>query len=156
MKAFYTEVTVGAFMILGIACMGYLSVRLGGMEIWGHGYYQVSAAFSNVGGLKPGAPVVIAGVTVGRVDSISLKDYAALVVLKLEDGLTVQQDAIASVRTQGLIGEKFVEISPGGAPDSIPPGGKIMQTEPAIDLESLIGKYRLRQSLRTPAMEVRL
>ncbi|NLW49750.1 MAG: outer membrane lipid asymmetry maintenance protein MlaD [Candidatus Brocadiaceae bacterium] len=141
MKAFHVEMTVGAFMVLGILCLGYLSVRLGGLELWGRDYQQVDAVFSNVGGLRAGAPVMVAGVTVGRIGSITLEEYAARVVLEVRSDLELQEDAIASIKTQGLIGEKFVEISPGGSEELIPPGGRIAQTEPAFDWESLIGKY---------------
>ena len=140
MKTFHTEMAVGLFMVLGVACLGYLSVRLGGLELWGSNHKQITAVFSNVGGLRVGAQVVVAGVPVGQVNSITLDDYAANVVLDLEPDLELQEDAIASIKTHGLIGEKFVEISPGGSDELLPPGGRIRQTEGAIDWESLIGK----------------
>jgi phospholipid/cholesterol/gamma-HCH transport system substrate-binding protein len=141
MKTFHTEMAVGLFMILGIACLGYLSIRLGGLELWGDDYKQLSAVFGNVGGLRVGAQVVVAGVPVGHVHSINLDEYAANVVMDLEPNLAVQEDAIASIKTQGLIGEKFVEISPGGSDKVLLPGERITQTESAVDWESLIGKY---------------
>jgi phospholipid/cholesterol/gamma-HCH transport system substrate-binding protein len=141
MKTFRVEMAVGLFMILGVACLGYLSIRLGGLEIWGDDYKQISAMFGNIGGLRVGAQVVVAGVPVGHVQSISLDDYAANVVMDLQASLGVQEDAIASIKTQGLIGEKYIEISPGSSEKMLPPGGRIRQTESAIDWESLIGKY---------------
>jgi phospholipid/cholesterol/gamma-HCH transport system substrate-binding protein len=128
-------------MIGGILCLGYLSIRLGKMEVWGRPGYPVYAVFSDIGGLRVGAPVVIAGVEVGRVDSIRLEDYEARVVLRIEPGLPLHVDAIASVKTRGLIGEKYVQISAGGAEEILRPGDPIRQTEPAVDIESLIGKY---------------
>lgn len=141
MKRFYTELTVGVFVILGIICLGYLSIRLAGVRVWGGDHYQVEAVFSEIGGLRAGAPVVIAGVTVGYVEKITLDDYAARVVLAVARTVELQEDAIASIRTKGLIGEKFVAISPGGSDVTIEPGGEIIETEPAVDLESLISKY---------------
>jgi phospholipid/cholesterol/gamma-HCH transport system substrate-binding protein len=141
MKRFHTELAVGVFVILGIACLGYLSIRLGGVQVWGGDDYRVEAVFSEIGGLRVGAPVVIAGVTVGHVARIALDDYAARVVLSVSKEVELQEDAIASVRTKGLIGEKFVSISPGGSDVTIEPGEEIIETEPAIDLESLISKY---------------
>jgi len=128
-------------MISGILSLGYLSVRLGKMEVLGSRGYRVSAVFSDIGGLRVGAPVVIAGVDVGRVDSIGLEDYEARVVMRVEPGLRLREDAIASVKTRGLIGEKYIQISAGAADEILQPGGQIRQTEPAVDIESLISKY---------------
>jgi phospholipid/cholesterol/gamma-HCH transport system substrate-binding protein len=141
MKRFYTELAVGIFVILGVVCLGYLSIRLGGVQVWGGDQYRVIAVFSEIGGLRVGAPVVIAGVTIGHVSQITLDDYAAKVVLAVNKDVELQEDAIASVRTKGLIGEKFVSISPGGSDVTIKPGGRFEQTEPAVDLERLISKY---------------
>jgi phospholipid/cholesterol/gamma-HCH transport system substrate-binding protein len=139
---FSLEVVVGIFMISGILSLGYLSIKLGKMEVIDNKGYRVSAVFSDVGGLRVGAPVVIAGVDVGRVDSISLvEDYEARVVMRIEPGLQLRDDAIASVKTRGLIGEKFIQISAGAADEIVQPGGQIRQTEPAVDIESLISKY---------------
>ena len=129
-------------MISGILTLGYLSIKLGKMEVLGNKGYEVSAVFSDVGGLRVGAPVVIAGVEVGRVDSIGLvEDYEARVVMRIEPGLQLRDDAIASVKTRGLIGEKDIQISAGAADEILQPGGQIRQTEPAVDIESLISKY---------------
>jgi phospholipid/cholesterol/gamma-HCH transport system substrate-binding protein len=84
---------------------------------------------------------VIAGVEVGRVKGIRIEDYAAKVTLSLKEGLEIQEDAIASVKTKGLIGEKYIQISPGGSDEIIPPGGMIRETEPAVDIEQLISNY---------------
>lgn len=135
------ELVVGAFMIVGILCLGYLSVKLGKIEVWGKPGYEVSAVFSDTGGLRGGSPVVIAGVEVGQVESISLEDYEARVVMRLKSGLLLYEDAIVSVKTRGLIGEKFLQISAGAAEATIPPGGQIRQTESAVDIEALISKF---------------
>ena len=141
MKKFNLEFAVGLFMIIGILCLGYLSIKLGKMEILGDEGYEVEAVFSNSGGLKSGSSVVIAGVDVGRVQQIVLDDYQAKVVLNLPLNVKIQEDAIASIKTKGLIGEKYVEITPGGADELIEPGGQIRDTQSAVDIEELISNY---------------
>jgi phospholipid/cholesterol/gamma-HCH transport system substrate-binding protein len=129
------------FLITGIICRGYLSIKLGRMEVLGGEGYEVHALFSNSGGLKKGSSVMIAGVEVGRVKGISLEDYQAKVVMNVTEGIKIQEDAIASIKTRGLIGEKFVEVTPGGAEETLPPGGRIRETQSPIDFEQLISKY---------------
>jgi phospholipid/cholesterol/gamma-HCH transport system substrate-binding protein len=141
MRKFDLELTVGLLIIAGIICLGYLSIKLGKMEVWGGKGYALDAIFSDVGGLKIGASIEIAGVEVGRVQSISLDNYQARVVLNLSENVKIQEDAIASIKTKGLIGEKFIEITPGGLEKVIPPGGRIRETQAAVDLEELISKF---------------
>ena len=135
------ELVVGVFLLAGILCLGYLSVRLGKVDVWGKPGYRVFAVFSDVGGLRDGAPVEVAGVEVGQVEGIRLEDYEARVVLRVKPGLVLREDTIVSVKTRGLIGEKFIQISPGAADEVIRPGGRIRQTESAVDLEAIISKY---------------
>ena len=135
------ELVVGLFLLAGILCLGYLSVRLGKVDVWGKPGYRVFAVFSDVGGLRDGAPVEVAGVEVGQVEGIRLEDYEARVVLRVKPGLVLREDTIVSVKTRGLIGEKFIQISPGAADEVIRPGGRIRQTESAVDLEAIISKY---------------
>lgn len=141
MKKFDLELAVGLFIIAGILCLGYLSIKLGKMEIVGKKGYEIYGVFSNIGGLKVGSSIEIAGVNVGRVTDISLNNYQAHVVLNLPDDLKIQEDAIAAVKTRGLIGEKYIEITPGGSEEIIQPGGRIQETQPAIDIEGLISKF---------------
>jgi phospholipid/cholesterol/gamma-HCH transport system substrate-binding protein len=141
MKKFDLEFAVGLFMIIGILCLGYISVKLGKMEILGDKGYEIEAVFSNSGGLKTGSSVVIAGVDVGRVKDVRLDDYQARIVLNLPFTVKIQEDAIASIKTKGLIGEKFVEITPGGADELVEPGGRIRDTQSAVDFEELISNY---------------
>ncbi len=141
MKKFDLELAVGVFMIIGIICLGYLSIKLGKMEVFGDKGYEIQAIFSNSGGLKSGSSVVIAGVEVGRVKRVALDDYQAKVVLNLPLNVKIQEDAIASIKTKGLIGEKYVEITPGGADELIEPGGRIRDTQSAIDFEEIISNY---------------
>jgi phospholipid/cholesterol/gamma-HCH transport system substrate-binding protein len=135
------EIGVGLFMLAGILALGYLSVRLGRVDLIGRGGYTVYAEFPTVGGLRAGAAVEIAGVGVGRVQSIRLKDYQAQVKMQIDDGVTLQQDAIVSIKTKGLIGEKYVLISPGGSEKLVPPNGKLTEVEAPVDIEELISKY---------------
>ena len=141
MKKFDLELAVGVFMIIGIICLGYLSIKLGKMEVFGDKGYEIQAIFSNSGGLKSGSSVVIAGVEVGRVKRVALDDYQAKVVLNIPLNVKIQEDAIASIKTKGLIGEKYVEITPGGADELIEPGGRIRDTQSAIDFEEIISNY---------------
>ena len=141
MKKFDIELAVGLFILAGMLCLGYLSIKLGKMEILGAKGYELSAVFTNSGGLKVGSNIVIAGVEVGRVKDIRLEEYQSRVTMSLPWSLKIQEDAIASIRTKGLVGEKYLEITPGGADKTITPGGKIRETEPAVDLEELLSKY---------------
>jgi phospholipid/cholesterol/gamma-HCH transport system substrate-binding protein len=135
------ELTVGFFVLIGLACLAYLAINLGKIEIYAKGY-QISANFENASGLKIGSTVEVAGVEVGRVVSIQLTpSYQARVKINVESGLLVHDDAIASIRTKGIIGDKFVKLSPGSSEKVIPPGGKIINTESAIDLEELLSSY---------------
>ena len=141
MKKFDLELTVGLFIIAGIICLGYLSIKLGKMEIVGERGYEIYGVFSNVGGLKNGSSIEIAGVKVGRVKSITLYNYQARVVLNLPENVKLQEDAIVSIKTKGLIGEQYIEITPGGSEKIIKPGGQIRETQSAVDLEELISKF---------------
>jgi len=141
MKKTHLELGVGLFVLAGLACLVYLAVHLGELEIFGKGY-RVIADFDNISGLKIGAAVEIAGVEVGRVEDIRVTSgHQARVVLRLQAGLTIYDDAIASIRTKGIIGDKFVKLSPGASGTTITPGGKIRDTESAVEWEELIAKY---------------
>jgi len=141
MKNINVETGVGIFLIAGLVCLGYLSVKLGDINLFGTRQYPVTARFSNVSGLKEGAAVEVAGVTVGKVSKINLDNYEAMVELLINPGVKLQEDAIASIRTQGIIGDKYVKIKAGGSEQYINPSGEIMETESAIELEELISKY---------------
>lgn len=140
MKKYNIELAVGLFVLAGILCLGYLSIKLGKMEVVGGKGYDIYAIFSNSGGVKEGSTIVIAGVEVGRVKSIVLENYQARVVLSLPPEIRIQDDAIASIKTKGLVGEKYIEITPGGSETFISPGGRIRETQSSVDLEELISK----------------
>jgi len=129
------------FLVIGILALAYLSIRLGRVSFFGSTGYLISVDFPAVGGLKPGSSVEIAGVPIGRVESIGLVDYQARVVLRLNRGVQIQEDSIASIKTKGLIGERYIRISPGGSEKIVPPNGRIREVEPPVDLEELLSKY---------------
>lgn len=138
------EMTVGTFMLIGILCLGYVSIKLGKMEISGGDYYSVTAAFDSVSGLKPGARVEVAGVEVGKVDKITLDAKSgdrALAFLKIKSGIKITDDVIASVRTSGIIGDKFIKLRPGGSDKMLKNNDTIRETESAIDIEELVSKF---------------
>ena len=141
MKKITVETMVGIFMIAGLICLAYISVKLGEVSLFGTSDYVVKARFANISGLKEGAEVDIAGVKVGKVSKISLNNYEALVELLIHPDIKIQEDSIASIRTQGIIGDKYIKISPGGSEEYVKPNGQIPETESAIELEELISKY---------------
>lgn len=143
MKQSSVELGVGIFVLLGVLCIGYLTLRLGEVQLLGDKHYMLNARFRAVTGLRAGAQVEIAGVQVGQVDAITLdsKDLVALVRLKIREGILLQDDSIASVKTSGLLGDKFIQLSPGGSDTLLKPGDVIVETEPSLDIEALISKY---------------
>ena len=135
-----TEIMVGIFVLVGILCLGYIAIRLGKLEVLSNTGYVVYADFASVAGLKNGDPVEIAGVKVGRVESLSLADERARLGLRLDEHVKLGEDVIASVRARGLIGDKFILLSPGASDQIIKPGGRIRETESPPDLMDLIAK----------------
>jgi phospholipid/cholesterol/gamma-HCH transport system substrate-binding protein len=135
------NIAVGIFVILGIVALGYLSIQLGQVSFLGSRGYAVIVDFPSVGGLKAGSAVEIAGVEIGRVESIGLADYQARVTLRVRSGIKLQEDAIASIKTKGLIGEKYIRISPGGSDKIIQPNGRLREVEAPVDFEELLSKY---------------
>ncbi len=139
------HMAVGLFVLAGLLCVAYLTVRLGRMELFGDEGFVLKARFANVSGLRVGADIEMAGVPVGKVADIALSrtetETMALVTLRLDRDLELPDDTIASVKTSGLIGDKFIEVAPGGSSDILRPGDTITDTEPAVDLGALIGKY---------------
>ena len=136
-----TDVIVGIFVLAGLICLGYLAIRLGKLELFGTQGYVVFADFVSVAGIKLGDPIEIAGVRVGKVEGIALADDRARLTLRVTDGVKLQDDVIASVRARGLIGDKFVLVTPGASDKIIPPGGRIRETDSPPDIPDLIGKF---------------
>lgn len=135
------ELAVGVFVLVGIVCLAYLSIKLGKLEVIAGDRYEVQAQFNTATGLKPGAAVEIAGVEVGRVKGIALQDDRAVVTLAVEPHVKLYSDTIASIKTRGIIGEKFLALSPGGGGDPLKPGDTIRDTESGLDLEELVGQF---------------
>ena len=135
------DVAVGIFVLVGMLALGWLSVKLGRVDLFTGAGYTITADFPTVGGLKAGSSVEIAGVEVGRVNGITLSDYQARVIMSINSGVILQEDSIASIKTRGLIGEKYIRINPGGSEKIIKPNGRITEVEPPVDIEELLSKY---------------
>ncbi|MEM7466666.1 MAG: outer membrane lipid asymmetry maintenance protein MlaD [Pseudomonadota bacterium] len=138
-----SHLSVGIFLILGTCALFYLTLTLGNNEVLSSDHYALEARFVSASGLRRGAYVEVGGVEVGKVGQIELdyETYEAKVTLHLDKSLQLQEDAIASIRTSGIIGDKFVKISPGGSDRLLKPGEEIIETESSINLEELISKY---------------
>jgi len=143
MRRFNVEMVVGLFMIAGFLCFAWLSIQLGDIDVFGPKTYAVTAKFGSVSGLKDGAIVEISGVQVGKVTDIIFDpdDYEAKVVMSINQDVVLQDDSIASVRTAGIIGDRYIDISPGGSDVLLGDGSRIYETESAINLEELVSKY---------------
>ncbi len=144
MRKINTDLLVGLFLITGFLCFVYLSMRLGEFSPFfaAGNSYSLVADFDNISGLKEGAVVEIAGVKIGKVARIGLGKYdRASVVLLIDKGVKIGDDAIASIRTRGIIGDKYIRIIPGGSEDFLEDGGRMTETESGVDLEELVSKY---------------
>lgn len=134
------EISVGLFLLIGLLCLAYLALSLGNVGILKSNYI-VYARFSNVAGLKVDGSVTMAGVDIGHIQDIRLQDDEALVTLSIDNAVRLQDDVIASIKTTGIIGDKYISITPGASEEYIEPGGYINDTQPAFDLEDAIGKF---------------
>jgi phospholipid/cholesterol/gamma-HCH transport system substrate-binding protein len=143
MKRYNVEYAVGLFMIAGLLCLFWLAMELGGIASVGSDTYSLRARFVSASGLKPGADVELAGVVVGQVTRISFvaDDYEAEVELTIAKDAKLQDDAIASIRSTGIIGGKFLKITPGGSDILLAPGDEIRETESSVNFEELLSKY---------------
>lgn len=137
------ETTVGIFVVFGLLCIAYMSVKLGHVSLIGDNSYSIHARFTSVSGLRVGNPVNMLGLDIGRVENLSMDqtDQRAIVEMRIKKDVKIYDDAIASIKTEGLIGDKYVSIDPGGAGTVLEAGGSITETQPAIDIAELIGKY---------------
>jgi phospholipid/cholesterol/gamma-HCH transport system substrate-binding protein len=143
MKKYSKETVVGIFMLIGLVCVGYMAVKLGKITIFGDDTYVIYARFNKITGLRTGNPVNMLGLEVGRVSGLSIDqdNQRAVVEMKIRNGLKIYDDAIASIKTEGLIGDKYVDIDAGGGGDLLKPGGTITETVSPVDIGELIGKY---------------
>ena len=137
------QIATGLFMLLGLGCITYIAFNMGDIGFWNKNNYIIKAKFVSVSGLREGAYVEAAGVRVGKVTRIEFdpEKYLAVIHMDIDKKVKITDDSTASVRTAGIIGDKFVKISPGGSPDYLEPGMEIIETEPSINLEELISKY---------------
>jgi len=144
MKKYFMETTVGIFVVIGLLCIGYMTVRLGNLGLFGDNSYPLFAKFSSVQGLREGSAVQMLGIEIGRVEKLTMdqKDQVAVVEFRIHKGIKVYDDAIASIKTEGLIGDRYVSIDPGGGSDELlQSGGVITETESPTDIQELISKY---------------
>ena len=143
MKKYPMETAVGIFLVIGLICVGYMTVKLGKISLFGGDTYPLSARFVSVAGLRVGSSVEVYGMQVGTVTSLTIdqKRQMGVVGMAIDQGVKVYEDAAATIKTSGLIGDKYVKIDPGGAEELLKPGGVITQTSVPADIEDLIGKY---------------
>ncbi len=135
-----TQLIVGIFALMGISAMAFLSFRLGSVELFTPPSYEIYANFDNIAGLKDGADIEIAGVPVGKVVKIALNDERARLTMRIDDGVQIDEDAVAAVRTRGIIGDKYLAISPGASDTYLHNGSTLRQTESSFVLEDAIGQ----------------
>jgi phospholipid/cholesterol/gamma-HCH transport system substrate-binding protein len=137
------DFVVGLFVLAGLATLGYLALQVGGVEGEGEGGLELVAEFTDLGGLKERAPVLIYGVRVGRVKRIELKPdlTAAVAVLDINSSYELDSDTEASIRTEGLLGQQFVDLAPGAGDSLLKSGDRIGITHPAVSIEGLVSKF---------------
>lgn len=150
------EIGTGLFVLLGFAALAFLTTQLPGTSLklsGGDSGYRVTAQFDNIGDLKEGSPVTMAGVRIGRVESIKFdpRAFKAEVALRIEDQYSeIPEDSDASIQTAGLLGGKYVGIGPGGSETFLKEGGQIEFTQSAIVLESLVNKFFANMASKGP------
>ncbi len=136
------EMAVGVFVFIGLLAIGWLAIIVGQVGGLGQSGYTLSADFDDAGGVRKGGDIMMAGVIVGRVDSVYLQDNDhASMILRINDGIKITEDAFASVRTKGIIGDRYIRITQGMEEAFLKPGNEIEETESAINIEDLISKY---------------
>jgi phospholipid/cholesterol/gamma-HCH transport system substrate-binding protein len=143
MKKYSKETAVGLFILVGLACVAYMAIRLGDLSLFGHDTYTLYARFGKVTGLHTGNPVDMLGLKVGRVSALSIDQKAqrAVVTMQIRKGIRVYDDAIAAIKTEGLIGDKYVDIDPGGGGALLKPGGTITETVAPVDIGDIISHF---------------
>ncbi len=143
MKKHSIETVVGIFVVIGLVCIAYMTIKLGKVSFFGNNYYTIYANFSSVSGLRVGNVIEIDGIEVGRVENMTIdqEKQVAVVELKIRKGIKIYDDAAASIKTAGLIGDKFIKVDPGGGGTILKPGERISETNSSIDVEDLISKY---------------
>jgi phospholipid/cholesterol/gamma-HCH transport system substrate-binding protein len=143
MKKTSLEIVVGAFLLAGFISFSWLAVKMGDINPFQNETYPVTARFTSISGLKEGSTIELAGVVVGKVSQIELDagEYEAVVHLNIDKTIELTDDSIASIRTSGIIGDKFIKLTPGGSDIFLEAGDEIDETESSISLEELVSKY---------------
>jgi len=143
MKKYSKETLVGIFVVIGLACIGYMTVKLGNVGFFGENTYSLHAKFNTVTGLRQGNPVNMLGLEIGRVEKFTMdqENQQVAVLFKINKGIEIFDDAIASVKTEGLIGDKYVAIDPGGGGDLLANGDTITDTNSPTSIMDLVSKY---------------
>jgi phospholipid/cholesterol/gamma-HCH transport system substrate-binding protein len=143
MKKYSIETAVGIFLVFGLLCIGYMTVTLGHVSLIGDNSYSLFARYTTVTGLRVGSLVYISGIEVGRVEQLAIdqKNQQGVVEMRIRNGINIYDNAIASIKTEGLIGDMDVSIDPGGGGALLKPGGIITETQPPLDIADLISKY---------------
>jgi phospholipid/cholesterol/gamma-HCH transport system substrate-binding protein len=143
MQKYTHETVVGIFVVIGLVCVGYMTAKLGNVSLFGDDSYTLYARFNSVSGLRVGNPVEMLGMEIGQVRGFAMdqEDLVAMVELRINPDIKIYDDAIASIKTAGLIGDKYVSIDPGGSDDLLKSGDTITETESPLDIGDLISKY---------------
>ena len=143
MQKYTMETTVGIFLVIGLLLVGYMTVNLGHVSFLGDDSYPLSARFTTVSGLRTGSPVLMLGLEVGKVGQLTMdqENQKAAIEVRIQKGIKIYDDAIASIKTEGLIGGMYLSIDPGGAGKLLNPGETITETQPAVDIVDLISRY---------------
>jgi phospholipid/cholesterol/gamma-HCH transport system substrate-binding protein len=143
MKKYKIETIVGIFVVLGLICVGYMTVKLGNVSLFGDDTYRLVARFNSVTGMRIGNEVNIFGIQVGKISKITIdqETQRAVVELKIRKGINIYDDAIASIKTEGLLGDSYLSIDPGGSGELLNDGDVIIETQSPVDIIELISKY---------------
>jgi phospholipid/cholesterol/gamma-HCH transport system substrate-binding protein len=143
MKKYSKETIVGVFVVIGLLCIGYMTIKLGNVGFLGENSYTLHAKFSSVTGLRVGNPVQMLGLEIGRVSKFTMdqENQLAIVDFKINKDIEIFDDAIASIKTEGLIGDKYISIDAGGGGDLLAPGDYITDTQSPTDIMDLVSKY---------------
>lgn len=143
MQKYTMETTVGIFLAIGLVLIGYMTVNLGHVSLLGDDTYPLSAHFSTVTGLREGSSVYMLGIEIGKVKRLIMdqESQQATVEIRIQKGVRIYDDAIAYIKTEGLLGDMYLSIDPGGGGKLLSPGGTITETHPALDIADIISKY---------------
>ena len=137
------HISIGLFILIGLGCTAYLAMTQANTTFFSGDSYMISAKFTAVNGLRPGSNVEISGVAVGKVADITLDQtlYQAVVTMQVQNAVGIPVDSVAAIKTSGLIGDKYVSITPGADDAMLETGGVIQDTQAALDIEEMISKY---------------